>query len=494
MRRKVKMLAAVPAAALLMMGMATMSFAAPTNAPNSTSPGTTNTNTTISTSTTKNGWVSEVSGRETVWYYYANGVRYRNQWVKSNNLWYYMDSDGVMLKGWQTLNGVDYYFDSNGAMATGWRKVEANDDRDSYSSGPMAGSSSSGSNWYYFAPAGTKGYAEGEMVQGWLQLGDKWYYLADDNVESENVVFEYGQMVYGEVEIDGNEYFFGKENEGVMRTGFIKDSEINNSNSSSIRPGGSYSDREGTYYYGTSGSRIGMKWADSWLNLNNEWYYFDEEGKMVGGQMATDSRGRWCDYDSADATYYYYLDPSSGKMQTGWINVKESSNSTSNSPVGSGSSSGKYYQYYDASGAMHFGWLNLSGKWYYLAKAEDVGNSTFEGYVVGQMATGYKEIDGDGFYLNNSGVMETSTWKDIDKESYYFGSNGAMVRSKSLDDIEVIKRSGRNYPVDIDGSPLEEDMTVYYYASRYTTTEPSSTQKGVKTYTVHSKGYLVESK
>ena len=90
--------------------------------------------------------------------------------------------------------------------------------------------------------------------------------------------------------------------------------------------------------------------------------------------------------------------------------------------------------------------------------------------------------------------METSTWKDIDKESYYFGSNGAMVRSKSLDDIEVIKRSGRNYPVDIDGSPLEEDMTVYYYASRYTTTEPSSTQKGVKTYTVHSKGYLVESK
>lgn len=485
MRRKTKMFATMPTAALLMMGMAATSFAAPTNAPGSTS-------TTNSTSATvKNGWVSEVSGRDTIWYYYSNGVRYRNQWVKSNDLWYFMDSDGVMLTGWQTINGTDYFFDASGAMATGWRKVAANDDRDSYYSGPMANSSSSGSNWYYFATSAKEsGYAEGTMVLGWLQLGDKWYYLADDDVESENVEFEYGQMVYGEVEIDGNQYYFGKENEGVMRTGFVKASDINGSSSSSVRPGGSSSsNKEGTYYFGTGGSSIGVKWTDAWLNLNNDWYYFDEEGKMVTGQMATDSRGRWCDYDSADADYYYYLDPSTGKMQTGWVNVKESA-VTTNSPLGS-SSSGKYYQYYDASGAMRFGWLNSSGKWYYLTRPEDVGTNTFEGFVVGQMATGYIEIDDEGFYLNNSGIMETSTWKELNGESYYFGSNGAMVKSKNTDNLEVIRKSGRDYPIDTDGSPLDVDTTVYYNGSRYSLSQPSTVKK---TYIVHSKGYLVESK
>ena len=484
MRRKTKMFVAIPAAALLMMGMATTGFAAPTNAPNSPS----NTTSTNTSTTVRNGWVSEVNGRETVWYYDANGVRYRNQWVNGNNVWYFMDSDGIMLTGWQTLNGIDYYFDPSGAMATGWRKIVANDDRD-YNVGPMSGSSSSGSNLYYFATASTgKGYPEGAMVQGWLQLGDNWYYLADNEVESENVDFEYGQMVYGEVEIDGNAYYFGKENEGVMRTGFVKASDINNSASSSVRPGGSTSNKEGTYYYGTGGSSIGIKWVDAWLSLNNDWYYFDEEGKMVTGQMATDSKGKWCEYDSGDASYFYYLDPSSGKMQTGWVNVKEN-NHVTNSPLGS-SSSGKYYQYYNTSGAMHFGWLNLSGKWYYLTKQDDVGADTFDGYVVGQMAVGYKEIDGDGFFLNNSGIMETSAWKEIDDVSYYFGSNGAMVKSKSLDDIEVVKRSGRSYPIDTDGSPMEEGTVIYYYGGRYTTNTPSDSQKNVKEYEVNSKGYL----
>lgn len=490
MRRKTKMVVAMPTAAILMMGMATTGFAAPTNAP--TSPTTTTSTTTATTA--RNGWVSEVSGRETVWYYYSNGVRYRNQWVKSNDLWYYMDSDGVMLTGWQTIGNTDYYFDPSGAMATGWRKINAYDDRGSQSYGPMGNSSSSnGSNWYYFATATTgKGFTEGAMIHGWLQLGDNWYYLADNDVESEDIEFEYGQMVYGEVEIDENKYYFGNANEGVMKTGFVKASDINKSiSSSSNGPGGSSSsNKEGTYYFGTSGSTIGVKWEDAWLSINNDWYYFDDEGKMVTGQMATDSRGKWCEYDSNDAKYYYYLDPSSGKMQTGWVTVKDG-DSVPNSPLGS-SSSDKYYQYYASSGAMHFGWLNTGGKYYYLATYDDVADGhTFDGYAVGQMATDHKEIDGDEFFFNKSGVMESSTWKEINGESYYFGSNGAMVKSRSDDNLEIIKKSGKSYPIDIDGSPLPEGDTVYYNGSKYSLNEPSTVKK---TYTVHAKGYLVEVK
>lgn len=483
MRRKTKMFAAVPAATLLMMGMATTGFAAPTNAPTSTTS--TNTSTAV-----RNGWVSEINGKDTVWYYYGNGVRYRNQWVKSNDLWYYLDSDGIMLTGWQTIGSTDYFFDSSGAMATGWRKIVSYDNRGSQSYGPMGNSSSSGANWYYFATATTgKGYTEGEVVQGWLQLGDNWYYLADNDVETENNDFEYGQMVYGEAVIDGNKYYFGKENEGVMRTGFVKASEIDSSNTSSNRPGGSSSSKEGSYYYGTSGSTIGMKWEDAWLNLNNDWYYFDEEGQMVTGQMATDSKGKWCEYDSADASYYYYLDPSSGKMQTGWVNIKGSI-SAPNSPLGS-SSSDKYYQYYDNSGAMHFGWLNIGGKYYYLATQDDIReDNTFDGYAAGQMVTDYKEIDGDGFFFNKSGVMETSVWKEISRGTCYFGTNGAMTKSESEKNLAVIKRSGRYYPVDTDGYLFPEDTGIYYNGSRYSTDSNMTNIK--KTYTVHYNGYLVE--
>jgi len=479
--KKIKTLAVMSAAAALMTGMATTALAAPVTV---TSPGNSTT-----ASTLRNGWVSEQSGTGTVWYYYANGVRYRNQWVKSNDIWYYMDSNGEMVTGWQTIGGIDYYFDTSGAMATGWRKLSASDISASTSFGPMSSSSSSGSNWYYFATSTTgKGFTEGEMVQGWLQLGDKWYYLSDNDVASEDNEFEYGQMVYGEVEIDGYQYYFGKENEGVMRTGFVKGSELGNTSTSSNRPGASTSsDTEGTYYFGTGSNDLGVKKVDSWLNLDGSWYFFDEEGKMVTGHMATDSRGRGVDYDSGDASYYYYMDPSTGKMQTGWVTIKDG-DSVSSGPLGS-SSSGKYYQYYDNGGSMHFGWLNTGGKWYYLVRQDDLDENTFDGYVLGQMATGYIEVDKDGFYLNNSGVMVTSSWEEVDGEERYFGSNGAMLKSSDTSNLQYVKKSGRIYPVDTDGSLLDEGTTVYYNGSRYSLDEPSNLKR---TYEVNSKGYLVE--
>lgn len=489
------MFAAVSAAALWMMGMAATSFAAPTNAPTNTPTASPTTLPTATVTNVQNGWVSEADGKETVWCYYANGVRYRSQWVKSNDRWYYMNSDGVMVTGWQTIGNTDYFFDTSGAMATGWRKLTSNDSVNNTGTyfGPMGNNSSSSSNWYYFATATTgKGFTEGAMVQGWLSLGDNWYYLADNNVDSENIEFGYGQMVYGEVMIDGHKYYFGKENEGVMRTGFIKAADISSTTASSNGPGSAASsDKEGMYYYGTSGSTIGVKWEDAWLGINNEWYYFDEEGKMVTGRMATDSKGKRCDYEGGDAKYYYYLDPSSGKMQTGWVSMKES-DSVVNGPL-STSTSEKYYQYYGTSGAMHFGWLNLGGKYYYLANQDDLSdrNGTFSGYVLGQMVTDYKEIEKDAFFFNKSGVMEVSTWKEINGESYYFGSNGAMVKSKSEDNLEIIKKSSRSYPIDTDGSPLPEGEIVYYNGTRYSLTAPSTIKK---TYSVHANGYLVEVK
>lgn len=476
MRRKT--LAVISMAAMLMMGMATTSFAAP-GTTTTTTNGPSNTTTNTTTNTTKNGWVSVQDGRETIWYYYANGVRYENQWLKSNNIWYYLGDDGVMVTGWHYIDNIDYYFDtSSGAMATGWKKIS--EDKQT-SSGPM-GTSSSGSNWYYFATTVTgNGYTEGEVVTGWLRVGTNWYYLADDDVDSDG--FEEGQMVYGQVEIDGNEYYFGKENEGVMQTGFIKASAMKTT-STSLRPGSSSSSTEGTYYYNSDGT----KKVSSWLYLDNSWYYFDEDGLMVTGKMANDASGDYVDYDSSSAKYYYYLDTTSGKMQTGWVTVKDEETNVTR-PT-SNTSSEKYYQYYNSSGEMRFGWLNTGNKWYYLAKEEDLSDSTFDGYALGQMATDLKEIDGDFFYFNSNGTMEASTWKTIDGSYYYFGSDGAMIRSNSQSDLNVFKVSGKWYVVDTDGARLENTTIYLTKAGKYTLEKPSDDTTLKATYTVSSKGYV----
>lgn len=72
----------------------------------------------------------------------------------------------------------------------------------------------------------------------------------------------------------------------------------------------------------------------------------------------------------ADARYY--LDTTTGKMQTGWQ-----------------SENGKWY-YLGSSGAVKKGWISDNGTWYY------TGND-------GAMQTGWIEVSGKRYYLENSG-------------------------------------------------------------------------------------------
>ena len=61
---------------------------------------------------------------------------------------------------------------------------------------------------------------------------------------------------------------------------------------------------------------------------------------------------------------------------------------------------------------MQTGWLNLEGDWYYL------NNS-------GDMKTGWlKDTDGRWYYLYENGSMAKNTVID----GYVFGSNGAWIR------------------------------------------------------------------
>ena len=98
---------------------------------------------------------------------------------------------------------------------------------------------------------------------------------------------------------------------------------------------------------------------------SGEWVYADSEGALVGGWVRDGAYG---------GPYWYYMDPATKVMATGWLFDR-----------------GSWY-YLGASGDMHTGWLQLGGLWYYLSPS-------------GAMVTGTQVIDGRTYSFDTSGVL-----------------------------------------------------------------------------------------
>ncbi|MDA2654232.1 insecticidal delta-endotoxin Cry8Ea1 family protein [Bacillus cereus] len=98
----------------------------------------------------------------------------RNTLVPQNGKWYYLDRDGKMKTGWVKTGGfimddngqleihqpdAYYYFSSNGPMVTGWFT-----DADGRT--------------YYLSPEETQKFHKGQMVEGFVEIGEgKWFYF-----------------------------------------------------------------------------------------------------------------------------------------------------------------------------------------------------------------------------------------------------------------------------------------------------------------------------
>ncbi|EDN80215.1 S8 family serine peptidase [Schaalia dentiphila] len=136
------------------------------------------------------------------------------------------------------------------------------------------------------------------------------------------------------------------------------------------------------YQFGATGY---MK--TGWLRRDDgAWVYADTEGALVGG---------WVFDASFDGPYWYYLDPETKLMRTGWL-----------------ADGGSWY-YLTGSGAMAIGWVQVDGSWYYLSAS-------------GKMATGWVNDGGTWYYLSPSGAMLTGTHV-INGHTYVFDTNGTWV-------------------------------------------------------------------
>jgi len=75
---------------------------------------------------------------------------------------------------------------------------------------------------------------------------------------------------------------------------------------------------------------------DAWISTGQKFYYLNSSGYRASGWKVDDADGKT-----------YYLDPTTGEMRKGWMNLNNS------------------WYYLGLNGVMHKGWLSLNQKWYY---------------------------------------------------------------------------------------------------------------------------------
>ena len=315
--------------------------------------------------------------------------------------------------------------------------------------------------------------AQDSFCEGWLKLGDTWYWL-DPTTHL---------MVTGVAECNGYAYRF--LDSGAMATGWSYDSEASlwyYSFSSGELAQGWVFDRGAWYWLDpeTRAMRTGWLeeggtryWLDAsgamatgWRMVDGSWYAFSGSGAMRSGWLCDGGAWYWLDPQTgAMATgvlevggVEYYFDNASGAMASngwvvaddgqafyagssgailckgvqsadgiiatgedglpfaGWIELDDNRFLFSDEGLmltGWQELDGTWY-YLNDQGIMQTGWLYWSGHWYLL------GNS-------GAMQTGWNYVDGNWYYLNSWGAMACGGWQYVGSVDYKFSSSGAMV-------------------------------------------------------------------
>ncbi|WP_303046825.1 hypothetical protein [Bacillus sp. MRMR6] len=133
-----------------------------------------------------------------------------------------------------------------------------------------------------------------------------------------------------------------------------------------------------------------------------------------------------------DGKWWFYFDPNTGELKTGWYKVGTVwyySNLTGVMQTGWMKDGATWY-YLNSSGAMQTGWLKQGTTWYYLKPSgsmatgwQKVGTSWYYFASSGAMYTGWLKSGVNWYYLKSSGAMATG-WETIAGKRYYFDGNG----------------------------------------------------------------------
>ena len=178
----------------------------------------------------------------------------------------------------------------------------------------------------------------------------------------------------------------------------------------------------------------------TWKKYNGSWYLYKGTSMLTGWQK---EGGKW-----------YYLDPSSGIMKTGWLYDKKYKGwflfgSNGEMLIGWQKANNKWYYLSPETnknfvkGIMRKGWQNINNKWYYLQEKQDAD------YKEGEMRIGwlYDTKYKGWFLLGSDGAMLTG-WQKVKDKWYYLAPKSENKIVKGIMRAGWLKINGKTYYLD----------------------------------------------
>ena len=257
-------------------------------------------------------------------------------------------------------------------------------------------------------------YENKKAVTNWKKIAGRWYYFNQDGVMLSDTVYD--------------DYLLSKS--GAM----VEDSWVK---------------IDDKWYFATNSGKI---IRNKWEKINGAWYRFDEFGAMLTNTVYNDyllqSSGAMHEkgWLKMDEKWYYATD--SGKIiRNKWEKINGSWYRFDESGI---MLSKTIYNDYllKTSGAMaEKDWVHLDEKWYY---ATDSGKA---------IRDKWEKINGSWYSFHKDGDMLSSQWK----EKYYLKDSGAMAQSEWFFD----KKYDSWFYLKSDGAYAENQWQGSYYLKSY---------------------------
>ena len=369
-----------------------------------------------------------------------------NRYVQIKDNWYYIGNDGKILTDEQTIDGAHVYFGYKGIQVKG--DFDYNKQFHDKDSGNLV------TNRFvtvkdktYFIGADSKAIKgatvidnieyffdkeTGAQVKGNFAINDKYY----DGVTGALVTNSY-------VQVGKDWYYVGNDGKPLKGSQTINNVPVYFDPYGGRQAKGVFGD-DGYFYDKDSGAKVDLG-TSRYVQVNDNWYYVNAEGKILKGEQTIDGVQVHFDTKTGQQIKGGFTD------KDGKLVIKE-----------------KYYlsgtpmRYYDKdSGALVKNqYFNHNGKWYYADAEGNIlkGSQTIDGVDVYFDYNGVQAKDTvlDGYYYDKDTGARKELPRDqfikIGDDLYYFSSNG---RTGS------ISVNGKDYYVEQNGKVLRGSFNIY---------------------------------
>ena len=303
-----------------------------------------------------------------------------------------------------------------------------------------------GTGYFVYEGDSTKYYENNKLVKGSNVIVKDKFYEIDKEGNATNPKTLWGRI--------GDKIYY-MDQEGSITKGItqIKDKKYYFNNDGELQRNKRIVTGQSHYELGNDGAMTAP--TNSWVTINKDKYYNDNEGKLLKGIAKIGDKSYYFDNNGAltsnkkllAADKYYVVDQNgqAHNLSNKWFAIGGNTyRSGNNGKVLKGAQTINNNLYvFDGSGKLTLNKSTISaGKFY---KSNEKGLATV-------IKNSWVELDGRKYHTNEAGYVKEGVWK-IDNNYYYFTQNG-------LTPNKTITQKGVVYTVDANGIATKEDNTI----------------------------------